>query len=94
MSATRLTGTPAGPGEFVVPSRSAPGHLWTVFWQHETAHWCGCARHHHTASCHHVQIVAEAVEIEARESLARHTPESRAAAAARLAHIAQEFDCP
>lgn len=89
--AIRTGGEPCGPGSFVVPSRSSPGAVWTVFYRTSDVSWCACPRHENTGRCWHVEQVALAIEVEVRESFAQSTPESRAAAAARLAQIAQEF---
>jgi hypothetical protein len=89
--AVRVSGETAGPGEFTVPSDSMPGESWHVFWRTEDTFWCGCPAHAHRGVCRHVQQVALAVELEARDSLTRATPETRAAAAARLAAIETLF---
>lgn len=60
-------------------------------WVGEATHWCPCPAHHRKNTCRHVAAVALAVEVEARESLASGTPETRAAAAARLQAIEEEF---
>lgn len=89
--AVRLEGKPGGAGAFAVPSHSSPGESHVIFWQHEAAHWCGCVGHELRGSCRHVEAVALAVEVEARQLLEQATPESRADAAARLARIEEEF---
>lgn len=89
--AVRTQGEPPGPGTFVVPSATFPGEVHTVFWQHEAAAWCACLGFMHRGRCRHVEHVALAVEIEARQLGVSATPETRAVADARLDQIAQEF---
>lgn len=91
MTAVRLTGEPASRGDFAVPSATMPGEHWTVVWVTEGVAWCGCPAFQRKQTCRHVEQVALAVEIEAREMVAASTPESRAEAAARLNQIAEEF---
>lgn len=90
--AVRTSGEPAGRGVFCVPSASTPGAVWDVLWITSGTCWCGCPRFALKGQCRHVEAVAAAVEIEAREAKANTTPESRASAAGRLQRIAAEFD--
>lgn len=89
--AVRTGGEPAGKGAFAVPSATMPGESWLVEWISEGACWCPCPAFARRQACRHVAAVALAVEIEARESVARTTPAQRADAAARLAAIEKEF---
>jgi hypothetical protein len=91
--AVRTSGEPAARGSFAVPSATMPGESWVVEWVGEGACWCGCPAFARKQSCRHVQAVALAVEIEAREAVARSTPETRAEAAGRLLTIEKEFAC-
>lgn len=91
MSATRLTGSPARRGTFSVPSASMPGVVHHVIWITEATAFCDCHGFSHRQECRHVQQVALAVEIEARDLVSNSTPEQRAEAAARLARIEEEF---
>lgn len=91
MSATRLTGEPAGRGSFVVPSATMPGERWAVEWVGAGSCWCGCPGFTRKQTCRHVEAVALAVEVEARDAVANATPEQRAAAAARLDQIEELF---
>jgi hypothetical protein len=92
VTAIRLSGEPAGPGEFAVDSATTPGEQWRVFWRTYDVAFCGCPSFTHRRRCRHLEQVALAIEVEARETVAAGTPETRAAAAARLDHIAKEFD--
>ena len=86
--AVRTAGEPCGPGEFAVPSRTFPGETWAVVWQTPELHFCGCPAHHRRQSCRHVQAVALAVEVEARQAIPL---ERRQLAAARLTEIEEMF---
>jgi hypothetical protein len=68
-----------------------PGQTWVVIRRTEDTHWCGCPRHHHSARCRHVEAVDDLIQREAREAVAASTPQSRAAAAGRLAQLEREF---
>lgn len=87
-AAIRTSGEATRPGQFVVASRSTPGHAWTVFWQTFDVSFCGCPRFALTGQCRHVEAAALAIEVEARQAV---SPERRAEAAQRLAQIEQEF---
>lgn len=89
--AVRLTGEPASRGTFSVPSRSLPGTSHVVIWITEGVCFCDCHGFSHRQECRHIEQVALAIETEAREAVARTTPEQRAAAAARLAQLEKEF---
>lgn len=87
--AVRLSGAPPGSGEFAVPSRTTtPGEAWVVYWVAEGTCWCGCPGFARRQACRHVQAVAQAIEVEARQGA---TPERRAEAEARLREIEAEF---
>lgn len=89
--AMRLTGEPAARGTFSVPSRSLPGTSHVVIWITEGVCFCDCHGFSHRQECRHIDQVALAIEVEAREAKANTTPESRAAAASRLSEIEEEF---
>jgi len=86
--AVRVDGEPCRAGTFAVPSATFPGEVYHVVWQTEGLAFCGCPGHQHRGACKHVAAVALAIEVEARQAA---TPETRAEAAARLAHIAEVF---
>lgn len=91
MTAIRTSGEPAGRGVFCVPSASTPGAVWDVVWIGGGTQWCGCPGFAQRGTCRHVEQVALAVELEAREAKSNTTPESRAAAAVRMQRIEEEF---
>ena len=91
--AVRVAGEVAGPGQFAVPSATTPGEAWTVEYRCPGVVWCACPSFQRRQVCRHAEAVALAVEVEAREEVARSTPASRSEAAARLSRIASEFDC-
>lgn len=90
--AVRTSGEPAARGSFAVPSATMPGEAWLVEWVSEGACWCPCPAFARRRTCRHVAAVALAIEIEAREAIARSTPEQRSAAAGRLLAIEEMFD--
>jgi len=87
VTAIRTAGEPCRAGEFVVPSESHPGESWRVLWITEGTAHCFCPGFAHRGRCRHLNEVALAIEIEARQT----SESERAIAALKLQELERVF---
>jgi len=87
MSATRLSGSAGGPGEFAVPSASL-GTDRHVFYQTADTAWCSCESFARHQGCKHTRAVRDLIHAEGR---IQPSMQARDDAAQRLKAIEEMF---